>query len=119
MHPDWQRETLRTWAKWVSQGRPLTFSTLGDSVAARQVFLPSHRRTYRSDEPLWEESSNDWLHALDARLHGALSGRERVVLLAAMVPLGRVCPATERAAAAGVSVEQMRAVRRRAMALID
>lgn len=118
MHPDWQRETLRTWAKWVSKGRPLTFSVLGDSVAARQVFLPSHRKTYRSDTALWDESEHDWLHELDSRLHGALSERERVVLLAAMVPLGRVCPATERAAAAGVSVDQMRSVRRRAMALV-
>jgi len=119
IHDDWKKLTLQTWARWVSRGRELHFSTLGDSVAAREVFLPKHKRTFRSDEPLWREGGDDFLHELDGRLVGALGERGRLVLLAACIPLGRPCPATERAAAAGVSVEQMRAVRRRAMALID
>jgi len=118
MHPDWARVTLQSWAKWVAAGRPLNFSPYGDSLAGREVFIPRHRRTYQTDSPLWEETANDWLHELDSTLHGALSESERRVLLAAMVPLGRVCPAAERAAAAGVSVDQMRAVRRKAMALV-
>lgn len=118
MHPDWQRETLRTWAKWVAQGSPLAFSVYGDSVHAQEMFRGRHQRTYRTDSPLWEETGNDWLHTLDSRLHGALGERGRLILLAAMVPMGRVCPASERAAAACCTVEQMRAVRRRAMALV-
>lgn len=118
VHPDWQRLTLQEWARWAAQGRPLAFSPYGDSIHGREIFQPRHKRTYQTSAELWEESSNDWLHELDGRLVGALSERERVVLLAACVPLGRPCPATERAAAAGVSVDQMRDVRRRAMALV-
>lgn len=118
MHPDWQRLTLATWARWTAAGKPLHFSVLGDSLAGREVFIPKHRKNFRTDTALWEETDNDWLHELDARLHGALSQRERVVLLAACVPLGRPCPASERAQAAGVSVDQLRGVRRRAMALV-
>ena len=118
MHPDWARVTLQSWAKWVAAGRPLAFSVYGDSIHGREVVLPRHRKSYRSDTALWEETSNDWLHELDSTLHGALSESERRVLLAAMVPLGRPCPAAERAAAAGCSVDELRAVRRKAMALI-
>ncbi len=118
MHSDWQRLTLATWAKWVADNRPLAFSLYGDSVHAREMFRGRHRRSYRSDSPLWEETSNDWLHELDGRLCGALSERERLILLAAVVPLGRVAPAAERAAAAGCSVDELRRVRRAAMALI-
>ena len=119
MHPDWQRVTLQSWAKWVAAGRPLAFSPYGDSIHGREIFQPRHRRTYRTDSALWEETGNDWLHELDSHLHGALTAAERRVLLAACVPLGRPCPASERAQAAGVTVDQLRAVRRRAMALID
>lgn len=118
VHPDWQRVTLQAWAKWVAAGRPLAFSPYGDSLAGKEVFNPRHRKNFRTDTALWEETGNDWLHELDARLHGALSQRERVVLLAACVPLGRPCPATERAQAVGVSVDQLRGIRRRALALV-
>ncbi len=119
VHPDWARVTLQSWAKWVAAGRPLNFSPYGDSIAGKEIFQPRHKRTYQTDSPLWEETNNDWLHELDGRLAGALTAAERRVLLAAVVPLGRVCPATERAAAVGVSVDQLRGVRRRALALID
>ncbi len=119
MHDDWKRLTLATWAKWVAEGRPLAFSVYGDSVHAQEMFRGRHRRTYRDDSPLWEETSNDWLHALDGRLHGALSERERLILLAAVVPLGRPCPAAERAQAAGVTVDELHRVRGAALALID
>ena len=118
VHPDWARVTLQSWAKWVAAGRPLAFSVYGDSIAGKEVFQPRHRRTYQTDTALWEETNNDWLHELDARLHGSLSERERYILLAAVVPLGRPCPASERAAAAECSVDQMRAVRRKAMTLV-
>lgn len=118
MNHDWQRLTLQTWAAWVADGRPLLFSLYGDSTAAR-VYQARHKRTYLSDSPLWREGPTDALHKLDGRLHGALSASERRILLAACVPLGRPCPASERASAAGVSVDQLRATRRKAMALID
>jgi len=117
MH-DWRALTLRTWGAWVAAGRPIEFSIYGDSIHARGAFVSRHRREYRGDVPLWQESGNDWLHRLDSRIHGALGERGRLILLAAMVPMGRVCPASERAAAACCTVEQMRAVRRRAMALV-
>ena len=60
MHSDWQRLTLATWAKWVADNRPLAFSLYGDSVHAREMFRGRHRRSYRSDSPLWEETSLDW-----------------------------------------------------------
>lgn len=119
MHPDWQRLTLQTWARWVAAGRPLAFSVYGDSIAAREIFQPKHRKTYRDDVVLWDEGEQDWLHELDGRITGALGERGRLLLLAAVVPLGRPCPASERAEAAGCTVDDLRAVRRKAMALID
>lgn len=123
MHPDWQRLTLARWAKWTAAGKPLHFSLLGDSVAGKEVFIPRHRRTHQAGTELWQEVGDldghvNELVRIDSRLHGALSPQERRVLLAACVPLGRTCPASERAEAAGVSVDQLSAVRRRAMALV-
>ena len=124
MHPDWQRLTLATWARWTAAGKPLHFSVLGDSLAGREVFIPKHRKDYRTDSALWRDDPEEVsesvseLMRVDSKLHGALTAAERRVLLAAMVPLGRPCPAAERAAAAGCSVDELRAVRRRAMALI-
>lgn len=120
MYQDWQRLTLSAWAKWTAAGKPLSFSIFGDSIAGKEVFRPRHRNTYRTSTPLWREVDGhiDELMRIDSRLHGALSERERHILLAAVVPLGRVCPASERASAAGVDVETLRMVRRKAMALI-
>jgi len=124
MHPDWQRLTLATWARWTVAGKPLHFSPYGDSISGQDVFQPRDRRRYRTDSPLWHEEADIDEHVselmrIDSRLHGALTAAERRVLLAAMLPLGRVCPAAERAAAAGCSVDTMRDVRRKALALID
>ena len=125
MHPDWQRLTLATWARWTVAGKPLHFSTYGDSIAGKEVFQPKHRKTYRTDTALWRDDPEEIsesvseLMRVDSRLHGALTAAERRVLVAACVPLGRTCPAAERAAAAGCSVDTMRAVRRKAMALVD
>jgi len=123
MHDDWQRLTLSTWARWTVAGKPLHFSPLGDSLAGREVFIPRDRRRYRTDAVLWQDEAEvgedvSELMRVDSRLHGALSASERRVLLAAVVPLGRPCPAAERAAAAGCSVDELRRVRRAAMALI-
>ena len=123
MHPDWQRLTLATWARWTVAGKPLHFSLYGNSTVG-DVFVPQAKRRYRTDSPLWQEADEvgegvSELMRVDSRLHGALTAAERRVLLAACVPLGRTCPATERAAAAGVSVDMLRGVRRRAMQLID
>ena len=123
MHADWQRLTLATWARWTAAGKPLHFSPYGDSIAGKEVFQPKHRRNYRDDVVLWQEAGDKDEHVselmrIDSRLHGALTAAERRVLLAAVVPLGRPCPASERAAAAGVSVDTMRGIRRRAMALV-
>ena len=124
MHADWQRLTLATWARWTAAGKPLHFSVLGDSAGFKPFEAP-HRKTYRTDSPLWLENPEaeideriGELMRIDSRLHGALTAAERRVLLAAVVPLGRPCPASERAAAAGVSVDTMRGIRRRAMALV-
>lgn len=119
MHDDWRKLTLATWAKWTADNRPVHFSLHGDSVAAKEIFQPKHKHEYRTDSPLWQDGGTDWLTHLDGRLHGALTAAERRVLFAACIPSGRPCPASERAAAAGVSVDMLRGVRRRAMALID
>jgi len=120
MYQDWQRLTLSAWAKWTAAGKPLNFSLFGDSVGGKEAFQPRHKKTYRTSTPLWREGDEQLneLMRIDSRLHGALTAPERRILLAAVVPLGRVCPASERASAAGVDVETLRMVRRKAMALI-
>ncbi|MBK6278754.1 MAG: hypothetical protein IPF57_11765 [Gammaproteobacteria bacterium] len=123
---DHARLSLVSWAKWQAAGKPLHFSPYGESIGARDVFIPKNRRRFRTDEPLWQESEEPGeidaavaeLMKIDSRLHGALSDHERRVLLAAVVPLGRPAPAAERAVAAGVDVDTLRAIRRRALALI-
>ena len=109
---------LARWAEWVAAGKPVHFSLYGDSTAGKP-YEARHKRTYQDDKPLWREGGADRLVEIDNRLHGALRASERRILLAACVPMGRICPATERAAAAGVDVETLRAIRRRAMQLID
>ena len=49
----------------------------------------------------------------------AVIDHDQRVLLDTVVPVGRVCPAPERAAVVGVSVDALRDIRRWAMALID
>ena len=98
---DHARLSLVSWAKWQAAGKPLHFSPYGESIGARDVFIPKNRRRFRTDEPLWQESEEPGeidaavaeLMKIDSRLHGALSDHERRVLLAAVVPLGRPAPA--------------------------
>lgn len=109
---------LSAWAAWAVDGRPLAFNAYPESLCGRE-FEAHHRRTFRDDVPLWRDDDADWLFGLDGRLRGALTAAERRVLLAACAPLGRACPAPERAAAAGCDVETLRAIRRRALALVE
>lgn len=117
------RHLLSSWARWTADGKPIPFSILGDSPSSRP-FEPRHRRTYVTDSALWADPVNDYeehvadLIAIDKALYGALSERERRILFAGVVPLGRACPAAERAAAAGVDVDTLRAIQRRAVQLI-
>ena len=110
MKPD---AIFSTWAAWCIDGRPLSFSVLRDSIIA-QAFQPHHKKTYRSDRPLWRETGTDWLHELDGRLSGTLSAPERRTLVAAYAPLGRRATLQERAALAGESERELRRVKQRA-----
>lgn len=106
---------LRRWALWVSEGKPIDFSLLGDSVIGKRV---AHERlATRGHRTLWREGPRDFVVTLDNRLQGALSAHERRVLLAACVPLGRTATAAERAAAAGVSRATLLEVLREAAAV--
>ncbi|HQY71630.1 MAG TPA: hypothetical protein PLW13_14440 [Pseudomonadales bacterium] len=117
---------LSAWARWVASGRPVHFSMLGNSLCG-QPFMPQHKRTYRDDSPLWQEHDGEIdehvarLMRIDSVVHGALSVSERRLLLAAVAPsgTGHPLPLVERARLAGASPEALRAIRRKAMALID
>lgn len=116
---------LCAWARWIAAGRPLHFSLLGDSTTGK-AFQPHHKKTFRDDSPLWHEHEHeidehvDRLMRIDSRLHGALSASERRLLLAATAPsgTGHPLPLVERAKLAGASPDQLRAIRRRALALV-
>lgn len=117
---------LSAWARWVANGRPIHFSLLGNSLCG-QPFMPQHKKTYRTDSALWQEHDAEIdehvarLMKIDSKIHGALTPSERRLLLAAVAPsgTGHPMPLVERARLAGASPDELRAIRRRAMALID
>jgi len=117
---------LCQWARWIAHGRPLHFSALGDSTAGKP-FMPQHKRTYRDDSPLWIELEGEIdehvgrLMKIDTRVHGAMTPEERRLLLAATAPSGTgyPLPLAERARLVGVSPDTLRAIRQKALRLID
>ena len=117
---------LRAWSRWCAQGKPVGFSLYGDSTAGR-AYEARHRRTFIDDKPLWRESESqasehiNRMVRIDAKLHGGLTPAERHLLLVAVAPSPDRVPKSleSRAELAGVSPDALRAIRRKALRLID
>ncbi len=117
---------LRAWSRWCAQGKPVPFSLYGDSTTGK-AFQPHHKRSYQTDSPLWRESESrasehiDRMVRIDARLNGGLAPGELGLLLAAEAPSPDRVPMSleSRAEMAGVSTDTLRAIRRKALRLID
>jgi len=93
--------------------RPISFSVLRNSIIT-QAFQPRHKKTFKSDTPLWRESSSDWLHEIDGQLRAALGNDELHALLAVYVPLGKRATLQERAALAAAPESELKRVKGRA-----